>query len=182
MSEKEILLYAGLLPHLNRNLSCVTLRANLLQENIQLPESVEEIAKKAAAISKNPLIFIGECVACVLTLEISRIIVQQYSQTPILILLNPWHPGRERSNNNALSAVEQYYQSLCTFNPAKYPGKIHLILAEDREDSIEHCYDWWSAKTATQCELHLVPGDSQTYIRLHRKCVAEIINQLVKLK
>jgi hypothetical protein len=182
MSEKEIVLYAGLLPYLNPNRSCVTLRANLLQPTIRLPKTVEEIAWLAAAAiiqseGIKPPIIVGECIACMLALEVSRILAKRYSQAPVLILLNPWHP-RSKENTATSHALTQYYQYLCQFAPAHYEGDVHIVLAEERPDSLQNCFNWWQERILGRCELHRIPGDNQAYIRLHREHLTTIINQI----
>lgn len=186
MSEKQLLLVAGLLPYLTKNHRVYATKSNLLTNTLQLPD-VDDIAasiadKLSAEFANDQPILIGECLACGFTLEVANHFAKKSGKTPLIILLNPWHPRlpMEGSRHEASVHLTQYYQLLKSCNPRPYSGTVHLILAQHQTRSETECVDWWRDKTKVACQSHLIPGDKQSYIRINRECVAHTINSIIQ--
>ena len=189
MSEKELLLVAGLLPYLKPGYSTFGIRLNFPEKNNQLPNSVAAIAAVIANCITDQFkgdlpILIGECIACTLTLEVARQLSKKTGDFPYLILLNPWHPrliDKQLIDINQ-HPLEKYYRLLKLDDPEHYAGSINLVLAQNQQRTIADCMDWWRKRTKIEGKVHIVPGDNQSYIRLNRHDLAQTINAICNVK
>ncbi len=186
MSEKEILLFAGLLPFLQTKTSVIALRSNLPLDNVSVPTDIEIIAAGIVAeIKRNvtvvPPILVGECLACVLTLEVARQLAREYQEAPQVVLLNPWHP---RLPGQAVREVKptpvgKFHQTLKSCEVNSYTGQVDIVLAQDQPRTSAFCCEWWSAKLQATCAVHVVPGSGESYIRAERRFLVQKLNQII---
>lgn len=186
--ENELLVCAGLLPHLDSGRPMFGVRLNLLARRVLRPWSLRGIARRIgrALLRQSPgrpPIIIGECHACALALETAQWLAGRLDTPPLLVLLDPWQPrtapGETSPRNSAHPrAIERYFRFLRTYKPAPYRGEMHVICAGE-DSRLEACLAWWKAGGASRCDGHRVPGDHDTYIRQHRKSLAAAINAIL---
>lgn len=188
-SENELLVGAGLLPHLDPERPFHGVRLNLHAPRVLRPSSLRRMARRIARQilalpgDGHPLL-IGECQAGALAFEIAQILAGKLKHPPRLILLDPSLPRRVvpgRQPSSSLShhppAIARYYQLSRSFRPRPYAGEIHIVCTEEPQ-RLETCLTWWQSHTQSTCHGHTVAGDHESYLRQHRKGLAKVIDAL----
>ena len=205
MSEKEILLLAGLLPHLSMQQSIFATRMNLLADHIQIPSLIEDISALVVdEIIKQPFdsppFLVGECIACMLTLHVARQLSLQLKRGIDVLLMNPWHPREilqhPTTSENSLGAADtggslstsqqktksKYLEVLKQATLPIYHGRVMIFLPEEQQGPRKLYSDWWSKGTDNPCSIEVVQGNSSSYIREYRKPLSTAINAFCENK
>ena len=184
-SENELLVCAGLLPHLDADRPVFGVRLNLHALRVLRPGSLRAIARRIARrvlrqnFSSTPVL-IGECQSSALALEVGQVLSRKLKSPPPLLLLDSWQPRQQSTDGKVHPpAIARYYQLSRDYEPRAYVGKVHIVCSEDSQ-RLQPCLDWWSARLHTDCQGHIVQGNHHSYIRQHRKILAGTINAICR--
>ncbi len=186
-SENELLVCAGLLPHLNAARPVYGVRLNLWAGRVLPPLSVSGLARKIdralheSGRFEDAPVLVGECAASSLAFETAKVLQRRHGKPPRLILLDPFLPrtpspvGRVRAPEPM--AVRRYLRLLQAYRPSAFQGGADLVCCEE-SGRAEICLAWWRQFLPGGCQVHVVPGDHDTYIRRHQKPLAETLDAI----
>lgn len=183
-SESELLVLAGLLPHLKPDRPVYGVRLDLLAHRVLPPWSIAGLARKVIRAMMEEFgaaapILVGECQACALAYETAQRLARLARTPPRLILLEPWQPhaaSQPYATGRLPLAIRRYYRLLRTYQPRPYGGELHLIRCQESPHVNPGADSWEQYARATF--RHVVPGDHHTYLRQERHSLTQTLNAI----
>jgi len=181
-SENELLVCAGLLPHLPAEHPVFGVRLDLQARRVLPPWSIAALARRIVRLLADRLqsvpIVVGECHACPLAFETAQQIASRTKQPPQLILLDPLTPrsGASVGASQHSFAMRRYAKLLRNYRPSEYQGEVHVIRCAESA-ALGVATPWHTVSP----HLHVVPGDHQTYIRRERDKLAATLTRILNV-
>ena len=186
--ERELLVFAALLPHLPPGLPVYGLKQNFLGNSAQVAETIEAMAKNFLLEIKKiqptgPYRLLGECVAGVVILELAHRLELAGEIAETIILLDPHLPKAQPPDTGTESKessdkVRHYYQILAKAKPRPCTRCVQIIGIEDPK-RLRHRLERWNIFEGVQLEISHVSGDHVTYLREHGGELAREIARII---
>lgn len=150
-----------------------------LPASFELMQRAVENALKAS-FNQKAVRVVGECVSCPLTLAIASSI-----EAPVVYLLDPKSGVGAAEvfgeNNRILDPIQSLYELLRGAEPAPYLGKVHVISSAAELPSYQEYASWWAcALKEADVTCSSVGGDHYSYLRAHRKELADLLSKLAR--
>jgi surfactin synthase thioesterase subunit len=204
--ENEMLVFASMLPFLDRNIPVYAVFSRALDETWPLPRDLRsqaaEVLKAIRRVQPNgPYLILGECIASVLAVEVARQAEGSGEPPGSIILLDAGAPSRPPFLTACLRKLgfaragwtrspkampngdpipprmAEYFELLFNWTPAPFRSSLHLIFTSSSANPQEALKNWNRLAKGEISDRH-VSGDHHSYIRKHVAETATLLNDI----
>jgi acyl carrier protein len=202
----ELLTFAALIRLLDRGRPVYGIRSRTMDTEWKVPATARE---QAQAIFKTirevqprgPYLFLGECIASSMAMELARLADEEGEPPGTLIFLDGLPPPRKETLRSYLlkqfglrtakksapklytgelpPSVAEYYRMLSLWKPLRVRSKLHLLLSS-RMKAPASIARRWKPFFKNKPRFYTLCGDHDTYIREQSAETATVINRILR--